>query len=201
MGRKSLKKERRLEIIETFYQVAQQEGLENTSLAKVAKEMNVNTSLVLYYFESKEELMFKLINFILERYKRLYTAEYNGERKGSRLINTINNLFSREWNVLIDDGVFYSCFALIFRDEKIKLAYKELHDYLRLLLTEVIEEAKNEGEIDVENPKETADLIFIMVEGAYYYLSLFEPNDEFYKKLDRYKQAAFDMVQIKIKLN
>lgn len=201
MGRKSLKKERQLEIIETFYQVAQQEGLENTSLAKVAKQMNVNTSLVLHYFESKDALMFQLINFILERYKKLYTEEYNGHKKGSRLINTINILFSREWNELVDDGVFYSCFALIFRDEKIKKAYKELHDYLRLLLTEVIEEAKNCGEIDVEDPKETADLIFIMVEGTYYYLSLFEPNDEFYIKLDRYKQAAFEMVQIKAGIN
>ncbi|MBC8770487.1 TetR/AcrR family transcriptional regulator [Arenibacter sp. BSSL-BM3] len=196
MGRKSLKKERQSEIIEAFYKVAKREGLENVSLAKVATEMDVNTSLVLHYFKSKEELLFGLINFILERYKKLYTSEYNKERKGSRLVSIINNLFSREWNELVDDGVFYSCFALIFRDEKIKLAYKELHDYLRLLLAEVIEEAKNNGEVNIGNPKETADLIFVIVEGAYYYLSLFDPKDEETRKLERYKQAAFDILHI-----
>jgi AcrR family transcriptional regulator len=196
MGRKSLKKERQSEIIKAFYSVAQREGLENASLAKVATEMAVNTSLVLHYFKSKDELLFGLINFILERYKKLYTSEYNKERKGSRLESIINNLFSREWNELVDDGVFYSCFALIFRDEKIKLAYKELHDYLRLLLAEVIEEAKNNGEVNIDNPKETADLIFVIVDGAYYYLSLFEPNDEETIKLERYKQAAFNILQI-----
>ena len=56
MGRKSLKKERQSEIIEAFYKVAQKEGLENVSLAKVATEMDVNTSLVLHYFKSKDEL-------------------------------------------------------------------------------------------------------------------------------------------------
>ncbi len=195
MGRKSLKKERQSEIIEAFYKVAQKEGLENVSLAKVATEMDVNTSLVLHYFKSKEELLFGLINYILERYKKLYTSEYNKERSGSRLMSIINNLFSREWNELIDDGVFYSCFALIFRDEKIKSAYKELHDYLRLLLSEVIEEAKKNGEINIQCSKETADLIFVMVEGAYYYLSLFKPNEEYYEKLEKYKEAAIEMLR------
>ena len=134
------------------------------------------------------------MNFILERYKKLYTSEYDKERSGYRLRSIINNLFSREWNELIDDGVFYSCFALIFRDDKVKLAYKELHDYLRLLLTEVIEEAKGNGEVNIKCSKETADLIFVMVEGAYYYLSLFETNEEYYEKLEKYKEAAIDML-------
>lgn len=197
MGRKSLKTERQKEIINAFYKVAQKEGLENTSLAKVAKETGVNSSLISHYFGSKEDLIFGLISYILERYKSIFTTESALVKGEKRLEKLVDNLFSREWNELIDDGVFYSCFTLIFRDEKIKAAYKELHDSLRSLLTQVIEEANKNGETNVENPKETADLIFVLVEGAYYYLSLHDIDEEYYKKLNIYKKTTYDMLKIK----
>ena len=196
MGRKSLKEVRQKEIINAFYIVAKKEGLENASLAKVAKEMGVNTSLVLHYFTSKDELIFGLISYILENYKEIYTSENKKNSKNSKLRNIINNLFSRNWNELIDDGVFYSCFTLIFRDAKIKAAFKDLHEYLRLLLTNAIQEAKENGEVFVENPKETANLIFILVEGSYYYLSLFEIDNEYNKRLNTYKKAAYSLLKL-----
>ena len=197
MGRKSLKSERQKEIIEAFYKVAQREGLENASLVKVAKEIDVNSSLISHYFGSKEDLIFGLINYILEKYKFIYTSASDGEKGENRLGKLIDNLFSKKWGELIDDGVFYSCFTLVFRDEKIKAAYKELHDHLRALLTQVIEESNKKGETAVESPKETADLIFVLVEGAYYYLSLYEINEEYYGKLNLYRQTAFDLLKIK----
>jgi AcrR family transcriptional regulator len=66
MGRKSLKEIRRKEIISAFYNVSIKEGLENSSISKVAKEMDINPSLVMHYFNTKEDLNFGLINFILE---------------------------------------------------------------------------------------------------------------------------------------
>lgn len=197
MGRKSLKTERQKEIIKSFYEVAKQEGLENTSVAKVAKYMGINTSLILHYFESKDELIFGLINFILESYKALYITN-DIENVETKLRKTIDNLFSRDWNNLIDDGVFYSYYTLIFRDEKIKEAFRDLHDSLRIFLADVITEAQKEGIVDVENPKETAELIFVLVEGAYYYLSLFDTNDiEYTHKADRYKKTALNMLNFK----
>ncbi|GAA3577676.1 TetR family transcriptional regulator [Snuella lapsa] len=199
MGRKSLKSIRQKEIIAAFYNVAKQEGLENTSVAKVANEMGINTSLILHYFKSKDALLFGLIHYILENYKSLYTNN-NDESSNVKLLQTIDNLFSRDWNNLIDDGVFYSCYTLIFRDDNIKTAFKDLHDSLREFLAEVIEEAKMDGIIDVTDSKETAELIFVLVEGAYYYLSLFDTNDKTYiEKAERYKQAAIQMLNFKQK--
>ncbi|MDY7395147.1 TetR family transcriptional regulator [Aureibaculum sp. 2210JD6-5] len=196
MGRKSLKNIRQKEIIEAFYKVAQKEGLENASLAKVAKEMGVNTSLVLHYFNSKDDLIFGLINYILERYRQIYLSASSILEGESHIVRLVDNLFSREWNELIDDSVFYSSFALIFRNDKIKTAYRELHENLRLLLSEVIEEAKNNGEVDIEDSKKTADLIFIIVEGAYYYLSLFDLDEVYMEKLNEYKHTALDLLKL-----
>ncbi|UNY97957.1 TetR family transcriptional regulator [Zhouia spongiae] len=197
MGRKSLKKERQKEIIEAFYKVAKKEGLENTSVAKVAKEIDVNNSLILHYFNSKDELIFGLINYILENYKSLYNPNHSGNSH-TKLIKTIDNLFSREWNELIDDGVFYSSFALVFRNKAIKESYKGMHQSLRSYLAAIIKEAQADDIVAIENAEETAELIFILVEGAYYYLSLYDATTEEYeKKVKRYKEAAFTMLKIK----
>ncbi|MDT7828835.1 TetR family transcriptional regulator [Pricia sp. S334] len=196
MGRKSLKEVRQKETVEAFYQVAKKEGLENASLAKVAKEMGVNTSLVLHYFGSKNELIYGLIDFIMKRYKSLYSIKDDVNTGDSHLEQVLNNLFSREWNEVVEDGVFYGCFTLAFKDEKIKAAFKELHENLRSLLVQAIEDAKKNGEVDVEDSAEAADLIYILVEGAYYYLSLYEQNEAYYKKQEKYKQAAWNILKM-----
>lgn len=198
MGRKSLKEVRQKEIVLAFYEVSKREGLENASIAKVAKEMGVNPSLIIHYFTSKDELIFGLISFILESYKLIYLAEDEDIDSKSKLINVVDNLFSKKWDTLFDDGVFYSCFSLIFRNAKIKAAYRELHEHLRKLLTDVIAEAKNEGSVDVENPAEAADLIFVIVEGAYYYLSFYEDGEEYNRKVENYKRSAFDVLNLKV---
>jgi len=197
MGRKSLKEVRQKEIVEAFYKVAKKDGIRNASLAKVAAEMGINPSLVSHYFGSKNALIFGLIEFILESYKNFYSLDYSEPKKGCRLKNIIDNLFSREWHNLIDDQVFYDCFTLIFRDKKIKTAYKELHEHLRQWLSEAIEEAQRNGEVQVESPQGAADLIFILVEGSYYYLSMYDKGEEYYEKQNRYKQGALDILKFK----
>jgi AcrR family transcriptional regulator len=118
MGRKSLKEERQREIIKVFYKVAKKEGYENTSIAKIAKVMDINPSLVIHYFETKEDLTYALIDYILERYLLIFTVE---QKKGvtiADLQKTIEMLFSKKWNLLFDDGLFYTFYALAFREKK-----------------------------------------------------------------------------------
>jgi len=196
MGRKSLKDIRQKEIIESFYNVSVKVGLENASISKVAKEMGANPSLILHYFNSKEELIFGLINFILERYKSIYTSANESHDPGKRLRHIIDNLFSREWNNYIDDGVFYSCYALIFRNENIKEAFKDVHEYLRQQLLQELIKAKESKIITIESPEDATEMIFVMVEGAYYYLSFYYNKGDYQHKLDLYKKVAYDVLKI-----
>lgn len=199
MGRKSLKDIRQKEIINAFYNVSIKEGLENSSISKVAKEMDINPSLVLHYFNTKEDLVFGLINFILERYKAIYTSESNVNDVESRLVNVINNLFSKKWNTYVDDGVFYSCFALIFRSERIKAEFMKMQEYLRSELAAIIQESLDHNIINIEaSADEATDLIFNMVEGSYLYLSLFDDEKESNKKLESYRKNTFNLLNLKM---
>lgn len=196
MGRKSLKETRRLEIIKVFYQVAKKEGYENTSIAKIAKVMDINPSLIIHYFETKEGLTYELIDHILDRYLLIYTIKNKGKAKLDDLQATIEMLFSKKWNLLFDDGLFYTFYALAFREKKIKLKYKVILDALRNGLALMIEQCNEQQVTDVENPQVTADFIFVLVDGAYFYLSMESDKKAYLDRLAYYKQKAYDALSI-----
>ncbi len=196
MGRKSLKETRRQEIIKVFYQVAKKEGYENTSIAKIAKVMDINPSLIIHYFETKEGLTYELIDHILDRYLLIYTMKHKGEATLDDLQKTVEMLFSKKWNLLFDDGLFYTFYALAFREKKIKLKYKLILDALRNGLAVMIEQCNAQGITCVENPQVVADFIFVLVDGAYFYLSMESDKKAYSDRLAYYKQKAYDSLSI-----
>lgn len=195
MGRKSLKDTRQKEIIKAFYKVAKKEGLENASIAKTAELININPSLVVHYFKSKDYLVYGLIEYILDKYLLIYKvpAEESANPK-TVLLQVIDNIFSSKWNTLFDDSVSYSCYSLAFRDKTIKDKYKVLLDTLRERLQRLIIDCNDMDILSVENPAHTADLIFVLVDGAYYYLSLVSDKKEYQQKLMQYKKQAVSLL-------
>jgi len=62
MGRKSKSESRKPEILQNLYKVVNREGLEGTTLNKVAKEMGVNSGLLVHYYKTKDEMIFALVD-------------------------------------------------------------------------------------------------------------------------------------------
>ncbi|WP_207424377.1 TetR family transcriptional regulator [Desertivirga brevis] len=197
MGRRSLKEDQQKRIVEAFYEVAKREGIENTSFGKVAKELNMRQSLVVHYFATKEEMTLGLIDLIIMRYENIYLLESEKGNALEKLIAVMNNIFSRKWDSYIDDSVFYNCFALIFRNQVIKHRFRELHLLLRGWLQNLIQSCMEQGLIKCEDPSRAADLVFVISDGAYYYLSMVQDMDEYDMHLERYRQEAFKLLGLK----
>jgi AcrR family transcriptional regulator len=196
MGRKNLKEPRQKEIIQAFYKLAKKEGLENASIAKTAELINVNPSLIMHYFKTKDYLVYGLIEFILDKYLLIYKLNNIDSRNPKMILKRIiDNIFSKKWNTLFDDGVSYSCYSLTFRNKIIRQKYKILLDTLRKSLEESIVACNKSKLLSVKNPSATADLIFVLVDGAYYYLSLVDNKTEYIKKLNQYKKQAIKLLQ------
>lgn len=197
MGRTSRKEIRQKEIIEGYYKVAKLEGLENTSIAKIAKEMDINPSLIIHYFQTKEDLTKGLIGYILDKYSEIYHV--TPSRKAMRLArlkSVVDNLISKKWDGLVDNGIYFSGFALVFRDRVVKEQYKALHDQLRGMLTALIQDCIDHDEVIVKDAHKSAQLIYMMVDGAYFYLSLISDKKEFDQKLALFRQHAYQFLGI-----
>lgn len=197
MGKKSIRTQRKEEIIKAFYAVAKKEGLENASIAKVAARARVTPGLVMFYFKTRDELMLALNEFILERYLRIYQVSGPTINSMEKLSRLIENLFSRKWNRLFDDGVFYSCYAQIYRNHIFRKNFKELHDLLHKKLKKALDEAREHQLLDAElDTAETAEHLFALVDGAYYYLGMVENSDEMEQRLVSYKKLAFSLLKL-----
>jgi AcrR family transcriptional regulator len=194
MGRTSLKEVRQQEIILAFYKVAKKIGLENASIAKVADHLEINPSLIVHYFKTREALIEGLIHFILERYSDIYKTNGGHYTTAKELTTLMDNLFSRTWDKLFDDSVFYSCYALTYRDKKIRASFKSLHDSLRESLRDALHKARANGVIQIKNEKETAEVIFALIEGAYYYLGMVDSPTENTRKLNIMKRQALTLL-------
>jgi len=197
MGRKSLKETRQKEIIKVFYKLAKKEGLENTSIAKIAKEMDINPSLIIHYFQTREDLTYGLIDYILDKYQLIYKVSGKAPVDAqAALLEIIDNIFSKKWNTLFDDGLFYSCYSLSFRESKIRDLYKKILDSLRNTLSSYLKQCKDDGLLAIEDPDQVSDNIFVLVDGAYFYLSLVDDKKEYEEKLAKYKAQAIDMLRL-----
>lgn len=184
--------------MEAFYETAREEGLENASIAKIAKRMGIQPSLIIHYFKTREDLIFELIEFNLEKYREIYQPETldSFDDPMEKLLKILDAIFSHEWDALFDDGVFYSCYALTYRSKKIKESYKSLHDFLHNLLAEAIQSCQEEGLLKVGDVPRTADFIFAIVDGAYYYLGMSNDPKEYEEMMEFYKQQALRVLNI-----
>lgn len=197
MGRKSIATSRQKEIIRAFYKIAKKEGLENASIAKTAALININPSLVIHYFKTKEHLVYGLIEYILDKYLMIYKIPAKDATDPKTvLLKTIDNIFSNKWDRLFDDSVSYSCYSLAFRDKNVKEKYKVLLDTLRDNFKKIIEECNRQGVLSIKNPALAADIVFVIVDGAYYYLSLVTNKDEYRRKLAQYKKQALRQLNL-----
>lgn len=170
MGRKSKATVRKKEILSHFYEVLSQEGFEGASIAKIAKSMQVNPSLLIHYFSTKEEMVIELVDSILSTYRDgIFPNLQTIEDPQLRFEQMLNYAFGTDWNGVIEDSVFFDCFALSLRDTDIAHRFHKVYGALHEAILDEIKHASDAGIISVKDPVKAVDLLFIMMEGAHMY--------------------------------
>jgi AcrR family transcriptional regulator len=183
MGRSNLTNQRQKEITIAFYEVAKKVGLENASIAKVADKMDISKGLIMHYFATKESLIFALYEQILERYLNFVVAEkYLNIATKKELVVYISSLFSREWNLYIDDGVFYSFYALIYQNDQVSGLYSDFLKTLRNGIATILQNCKDKGIIYNSDVVQSSNILYAMIDGAYFQLGAHINNKETYNK-------------------
>ncbi len=198
MGRKSKAVERRTEILGHLIHLLDEEGLEGATFAKISKRMGVNKSLVAHYFESKEEMMVALADHIIERYqqtyKRLFKDVKDPRRRLDFFLDTIVNL---DWVIgdELSDIVYYSCFYLRFKNEKISSRLAKLYEFLKDLYAEELTLYRDAGILNIHDPEQTAVFILSLVEGCYYYSTIMGKSNRDQIKIDNIRALVLQILK------
>ena len=187
---------RKPEILEGYYNVLVQEGLEGSSISKIAKQLDIHSSLIFHYFQSKDNLTFELIELMIEKFKSTHLLEFdhldNDEERFNALLTTI---FSQKWSRTVDPGVHFGFYYQSFRDERtltrLRLMFAWLRDYLQEQLTLF----NHQGVIVVSDPKKAADYIVTMMEGLEFHAQFLADDQPFENFAESAKNSAIVLLK------
>jgi AcrR family transcriptional regulator len=168
---------RKPDIVCNFYQVLREQGLEGASIGKVAKRMNIHPSLIIHYFQNKDNLILALVDHIIHEagaiFKKL--SMQTGD-PGKRLRNLAAIFFSDEWYRMTDIGTDFAVLSLSRRNGLVDVKLRDMYALLKKLIMNELRTVIDAGGISIRDPERAAEIIITMYEG-YRHFKHFFVND------------------------
>ncbi len=191
-GRKNKNAElRKPEILEGYYRVLIKEGLEGTSFSKIAKHLGIHPSLILHYFESKENLKLAVIELMISKYKARHMIKFDHiEDDAERFTALINMIFSYEWSRTVDPGVHFGFYYQSFRDSKVSSLFQNMFQWFRDYLYDQFVIFNNKGIIEVKDEQKAADFIMTLMEGMEFHAQFLGQDAPFEEFAETAKKSA-----------
>jgi len=190
MSPRSLAEIRRQEIMEHFYAVVSEEGFDGASLAKVANRMSVNPSLLLHYFCSKDRMVTEFVDFIINRYERVYIDILKDVADpADKLELLMDRIFARDWADLVGDRAFYECYALSLSHPEIRERFTTFYAKFRNTLAEELSSLTGKGFLPDLDPGRAADFLIVMMEGKDFYNNI-APDSEAFAEIRKFLKSV-----------
>ncbi|MDW3645669.1 MAG: TetR/AcrR family transcriptional regulator [Bacteroidia bacterium] len=185
MGRKSKAKVRQKEILSHFYDVIIDEGFEGASIAKIAKRMDVNPSLLIHYFSTKDAMVVGLMDHIVSTYSAQLFPDFSKVTDPAERWEDVIDVSSRiQWDRIMNSTVFFSFYTLALRMPEIKQRFNALYDGILETLTDEIGQASKAGVIKVDSPSQAAEKMVSIIEGYNFYYNLKPDGDDADKRAE-----------------
>ena len=185
MGRKSKAKVRQKEILSHFYDVIIDEGFEGASIAKIAKRMDVNPSLLIHYFSTKDAMVVGLMDHIVSTYSAQLFPDFSKVTDPAERWEDVIDVSSRiQWDRIMNSTVFFSFYTLALRMPEIKQRFNALYEGILETLTSEIGLASKAGVIKVDNPNQAAEKMVSIIEGYNFYYNLKPDGDDADKRAE-----------------
>ena len=166
MGRKSISHIRKPEILKHTYKVVEEEGFKGMTIGKIAKRMGVNSGLLIHYFKSKEGLIMEMVDYLYESSISQYSKELESlTTPRERMESLLNILFDTSGTLPQRDAVFWSCYAMGFRDEQIREKIKAMMNRFIDFGIEEIIGWEETGLAKVEDKRRAVAKVIAMSEG------------------------------------
>ena len=166
MGRKDISEQRKPEILEAYYEVLIEEGIEGASIKKIADRMGIHPSHILHYFKNKEEMAVSLMDHFINLYETEYLAMYDPEKNPKKRLDIIINevLFPKDF--MEDTHRAISALKyLATRNSDIAAALETMYDRFKKHLITELRNMVNSGIIAENDPEKLAFMLMFLSSG------------------------------------
>jgi len=172
MGRKDKSETRKPEILENFFEVMKEEGLEGASIAKIAKRMDIHPSLIIHYFKTKENMVMELASMMFEKYVITHIADItkiaNAEERLDALIDMM--LFRDTSRKDERRTIFPALTYLASRNNDIKKKLRQNIDQIHRVISEELLNLMEIGVIKKTDPEMLVGLMGMIGTGLEHHM-------------------------------
>lgn len=166
MGRKSISHIRKPEILRHTYKVVEEEGFMGMTIGKIASRMGVNSGLLIHYFKSKEGLIMEMVDYLFKISMETYHKELEKyTTPQARFQGLLNILFSTSDKGPQRDAVFWSCYAMGFRNPDIRERIQDMQKKFIAFGVKEIASWEDAGLVRVPDKEKAAATILALSEG------------------------------------
>ena len=187
-------------IIQSFYETILEEGFEGASIAKVAKRLDINSTLILHYFGNKENMTLALVDFVVEEYAKVF-QKIRTQRKNrdpyERMISFFRTIWSKPYYEKIDIAASLSVISVSFRNTRVQKKIQWLYQQFKTLVIQELQELSKQKAIEIQDFDRTADVLLSMVEGSRHFRHFFVKTREISQYNKDMAMAAINIVQNK----
>ncbi len=196
MGRQSKSELRKQEILSHLYDLIIDEGFENISIKKIAQRMEINPSLIMHYFETKEIMVAELVDYLFSTYSKHIIPDLSqSESPEERLNDFLEIIFTINWDGVINNKVFFTYVTLALRRLEIT---EPMRNAFGNLFKVVKNELKLAGKAKVL-PEQDWDLasefILTLMEGCNVFEHISPLTEYRQRKRDAMKAAAYSALK------
>jgi AcrR family transcriptional regulator len=166
VGRKSLAKERREQIIRALDRCIAKYGLQKTSIKKIAGEAGVQPGILHHYFEDRDEIIEEMVKTIVDEVAGRYLEEIRRhEDPAKRFDKAIEFLFGPK---MINDeyaAFFYDCWAEAMRNPRIRESFKMLYERFRKAIVDMLAQHEEAAALSADEMDELATMVIAIQDG------------------------------------
>ncbi len=180
-------------ILEAFYKLVSELGMENVSITKIAKAINIPSSLIFYYFKNKQELIYGLIDYMFDRCigVSIPPVEMSNKDVKGEFTKFIDSMFSVKGALDIDSRVYFSCVNIALRDKKAKEKFTAYTQQANEKLLRYIEYFKDRGVINYDNATEIVYYLMVVIAGLQDTLDFLDDHEKFKCIVDFHKKQLY----------
>ena len=167
MGRKSIRKERRQQILDAFYLLAKEEGINGADIRSIAKKAGIKPSIIYHYFIDKSELIEQLAPFAAEKHSLAITDITKEILNKEQLIEALAN-YMFNYDILSDDaGLYYDLWGAAKRNEKMAKSFRDAYRKARETIVALLKRMDPPPERTEKDLQDFAVVILGMFLGIY----------------------------------
>jgi AcrR family transcriptional regulator len=163
---------RRPQLLEAAAGVIAERGIAATRIADVAERAGTSPPAVLYWFESKDELLAEALTIDEERYYRTLTERLDALESPRSRLRLLLESSAEEY----DSRLWMEVWTRALRDKSTRRARRRLDQRWRAQIAAVIRDGQRAGEFGEADPDDVALVLASLIDGLAVQVTLGDPD-------------------------